>query len=52
MNKWTQRETQQTPKQIKGYCIKKEIYELRKTTQNIKEELNRDKKESNRNPGI
>jgi molecular chaperone DnaK (HSP70) len=36
--------------------IKREIYEIKKTTQNIKEELNKDmenlrKKGSNRNPG-
>jgi F0F1-type ATP synthase membrane subunit b/b' len=50
--KWAQRGHQQIPKWNKEH-YKKEIYELKKTAQNIKEELNKDmensEKESNRN---
>jgi hypothetical protein len=41
-SKWTQRGLQQTPKWNKG-DYKKEIYEIKKTTKDMKEEFNKDK---------
>jgi hypothetical protein len=55
-NKYINSERTSTNTKVKQRHIKREIYELKMTTQNIKQELNKDienlrEKESHRNPG-